>query len=481
MLISLVTTRIILDILNVDNYGLYKAVGSAAMLFTFINSTFTYTAQRFFSFSIANNDTKKTKDIFNTSIIIYSIIAIAIVFLEEAVGLWLLNTKMNFPSDKINLANFIFQMAIFSSLISIVKSPFNALIIANENFSFFTYTSILESALRLAIVFLLRVQPFDVCYAYIILQCGIDTIMLFWYVTFCKKNYAYVKLEKIEDKNIFREMIGFSNWSILGSIANTSVSRGTVILVNHFFGIATNASYAIADRISVIIERFVSSFHNAFNPQLTKAQAIGDTEEQEKMISLTSRISFYLILIIGIPILFNLDYLLNIWLTDVPPHTVSICRLMIIAVLVKVISGPLWVTILATGNIKNYQIANSTILGLNIVATYFLFKNSLTIESCIIVRIGISLLLLLMRLFYIKKLTSLSVKNFAIDVLARIFIISAIISTTTIFLWNSYHGFNKLMISTPVLMLIILTTLYFIGINNEERTKISTYIKDKLA
>lgn len=479
MIVSLVTTRLVLDILQIDNYGIYKAVNGIAFLFGFIGTSFTTTTKRFFAISIAQKQENRLSDIFNIAIKCFITIAILTIIIEESAGLWMLNNKMQIPQDKENLAFFVFHITILTYLINTIRLPFEALIMANEKFKFYSYTSIIETILQLGIVILLTIQPYDVAYAYITMQVATSAIMLTWYISYCKRHFNCVHLKQVDDKSIFKEMFNFTKWSIWGTIANYGVNKAIVVLINIFYGVGTNAAFAIADRICDKIEKLFKSFHTAFTPQLTKAQAIKAIDEQEILISQTTRISFFLVFVTSIPVLCNIDYLLEIWLNEVPTHTASICQLLIVAMLVKVVSDPIRVTILATGKIKHFQIADSLISISSLIIIYLFFKQKHPIEHFLAIRIVEDAILFVNRLHFVKTTTDISIRPIACDII-KILTISMTTAIASFILINNFQGLNRLLVSVPILITLIIGLMYSIGTNKEEKQIIKLYAKTKL-
>ena len=375
MLVGLITTRLVLQSLGAEDFGLYNAVSGIVVLITFLNNALMLATQRYLSYAIGERNSQKLQDVFNASIYIYLAIVGIIIIVGETLGLWFLNAKMVFPDDKIGLANFVYQFSLVITCFNVIRTPFNSLFVATEKMDFYALLAIVEALIHLLFVFLLIYLPFNPSYAYIIFQTLSVMIIMAWIVTYFKKKFSQeIRIGKVSDKALFKELLSFSGWGIFGSVAVIGFQQGINILLNLFFGVTVNAAFGIANRVNSLVNQFFTGFQTAANPQITKAHASGDVPTQVILINRTTKISFFLLLLVGTVVIYNLDFLLNVWLKDVPDYTISLSRLMIIGAMIDALSSPLYVSIYATGRIKYYQITISIVLLLNILLSYVLFK-----------------------------------------------------------------------------------------------------------
>lgn len=481
MIVGLITARVVLQSLGVEDFGLYNAVNGIVVLITFLNNSLTLATQRFLSYSMGKNDTSKTQDVFNASYLIYIGLALFIFIVGESIGLWFLNIKMSFPEGKIQLANFVYQFSLLITCLNIVRAPYSALFISAERLDFYAICAIVESVLHLFFVLLLLVVPFNPSYMYVVFQLMTALAILIWNHYYFRKHFGCeIRLSKVSDKHLFKEILSFSGWGILGSSAVIGFQQGINILLNIFFGVTINAAFGLANRVSAMVNQFFAGFQTAANPQITKAYATGDTQHQLNLINKTSKISFILLMIVGVAVIYNIDYLLLIWLKEVPSHTSSLCSLMIIGAMIDALSSPLYVTVYATGNVKWYQVTISIILLLNLFVSYYLFSLGYPVETCMYVRIILFVIAYIARLFFVKIYTKIRIIDILKEVILPILVISIIVSITVYEFWNIDNPKIRLFCITPVIVVIMLFISYIIGCNKDEKKDIVNFIKYKL-
>ena len=418
MLVSLYTSRVILKALGVEDFGLYNVVGGVVVLFTFINNAMVTSTQRFLNFEIGRNDIEEAQKVFSASLNIHFLIAGIFLLLAETVGLWFLNQYIQIPDGRETAANWVYQFSVIVSILNIVRSPYNAAIIAHEHMSFYAYVSIIEVILKLAIVYMVYLFA-DRLIAYAFLMMLVTLIVLGAYYVFCRKKYQICKYRFEYDKKRYLSLASFSGWSLFGSLANMGASQGINIILNMFFGVAVNAAMGIANQVNAAVYQFVSSFQTAFNPQIIKSYAAGDRTYFISLIMNTSRYSFLLLFLLALPIYICCPEILSIWLGTVPEYAVEFCRLMLLFLLIDAVQGPLWVSAQATGKIKNYQILMSVLILLNLPITYVLlvfFKNP---EIALIVRVAVNFITAVARVIYLNHLYDFPIWIYMKEVIFR--------------------------------------------------------------
>lgn len=481
MISSLITARVLLQALGVENYGLYDAVSGFVVLMTFLNHALNLTSQRFFSYTLGETNVKRLQELFNATIVIYLVLAGIILLFGETLGLWFLYEKMVFPDGKRELAFFVYQFSLLITCFNVLRTPFSALIIADEKLGFFATTAIVESGIHLGFVFLLLVVPFNPSYIYIVLQTILSVFMLGYFYMYFRKYYSsIITITKVQDRSIYKELVSFSGWGVFGSVAVIGYQQGINILLNLFFGVTMNAAFGIANRINSMVNQFFTGFQTAANPQITKAHAVGDIQEQQRLINNTSKMSFFLLMFVGIVLIYNLDYLLLIWLKDVPEFTVPLCRLMIIGAMIDALSAPLYVTIFATGKIKYYQIVISIVLLMNIVLSYIAFHNGAAVEFCMYIRILLFIVSYFVRLYYVKKYTEINIGDIVRDVILRVIAISAIMIAIIWSLKMIEPPLIRLFVVTPLLMIVMVAVMYGLGFDKRERFVLLNKVKQTL-
>lgn len=418
MVVNLYTSRVILQALGVEDFGLYNVVGGVVVLFTFINNAMVTSTQRFLNFEIGRNDIEEAKKVFSASLNIHFLIAGIFFLLAETVGLWFLNKYIQIPDGREIAANWVYQFSVLVSILNIIRSPYNAAIIAHEHMSFYAYVSVIEVILKLAIVYMVYLFA-DRLIAYAFLMMLVTLIVLGAYYVFCRKKYQICKYRFEYDKKRYLSLASFSGWSLFGSLANMGASQGINIILNMFFGVAVNAAMGIANQVNAAVYQFVSSFQTAFNPQIIKSYAAGDRTYFISLIMNTSRYSFLLLFLLALPIYICCPEILSIWLGTVPEYAVEFCRLMLLFLLIDAVQGPLWVSAQATGKIKNYQILMSVLILLNLPITYVLlifFKNP---EIALIVRVAVNFITAVARVVYLNHLYDFPICIYMKEVILR--------------------------------------------------------------
>ena len=476
MLVSLYTSRIILQSLGVEDFGIYNVVAGIVVLFSFVSNAMALASQRFLSFSIGKNIEKEINRIFCMSLTTHIIIIIFVIIIAETIGLFILY-KMNFPNDRVTAIGWVYQIAIVTCCINIVRVPYNALIIAYEQMSFYAWISIIEAVLKLVIVFFLTSLNSDKLISYSFLLLFVTFLVDIFYFLYCKKQFSVSKYHFIWDRKLLTEFANFSGWSLAGSLASVGVHQGLNMIINIFFGVTVNAAVGISNQVMGVVSQFLSNFQTAFNPQLVKSYAKGDTDYFINLIFKSSKISFFLMLIIALPILVNCHFFLDVWLDTVPEYATSFSQLMIIFLLVESISGPLWMAVQATGKIKGYQLMISILLIINIpISLFFLYKGFS--PTCVfVVRVILNFVALLARILYLGYLINFQIKKFLYKVMLPILEVGLLSIIIPLILYiNLDINWKNVFLISFVCVAYSLVLIYFIGLNAQEKNMITHYI-----
>ena len=482
MFISFYTSRIVLQALGIEDFGIYNVVGGVVVMFTFINTAMTTSTQRYFSYELGLPNGKLTQ-IFSACFIIHLWFAILIVILSESIGLWFINAKLHFPKERMVAVNWVYQISVLTCVLNIIRVPYNAAIIAYERMSFYAYIGIVEGLLKLLIVFLLAFSPFDKLIYFALLMMVVIAISTIVYYLYCRKNLRDIRLVKVNDKSLYKSLLNFSSWTLFGSIANIARNQGVAFIINIFYGVTINAAIGIANQVNAGISQFVSGFQQAFNPQLTKAEASANREYQTRLICLTAKYSYLVILFFAVPILYNLDYLLTIWLGEYPPYTADLCCWIVIASCVEAISGPLWVTIFATGNIKMYQIFISLLLLLNLPLGYLCGSMKWHPQYIFAFQAVLNLISIAVRLYYMKRLISFNILGFIRKVLLPLAFVSLLL-TLILYLsfkyWTMAQSLTIFCVQSSVFMIAEVMIILLVGLSKEEQVYIYNFIRHKI-
>lgn len=485
MIVSLYTSRVVLNTLGINDFGIYNIVGGVVVLFTFINSAMSTGTQRHLSYELGKPGQGNITEVFNACLRIHIWLSIVVFILAETVGLWFINTQMNFPIDRMGAVNWVYQFSIFGCLVNIIRVPYQASIIAYERMSFYAYMGILEAALKLVIVYLLLIFSVDKLILYSILTFSVILLVTLWFSLFCHKAFTRIRIEKVRDKGLYKKLISFSGWAMFGSVANLGLQQGLNIIINIFYGVGLNAAVGVANQVNSAVMSFVGGFQQALNPQLVKSQAGDDKKRQMQLICESSKLSFLIMFIVAFPLLMNLSYVLTLWLGHYPPHANSICTLIIIGALIECLSGPLWVTIFATGNIKTYQIVISLILLMNIPISYIGGRLEMSPESMFLIRNIIYVFAFVARLIFLRKLICLDISIFLKRVVLPVFKVLFFVTFPVLFIiWKGFvyssDNIQTLIWQTALLCLYEIIIIYAFGLSKNERIYVLNILKTKI-
>ena len=480
MLIALYTSRVVLNVLGVEDYGLYNIVGGVVALFSFMNSAMSAATQRFITYELGRGDSKSINRVFSMSITSHLIIIAIFLVLAETIGLWFLNTQVQIPEGKEVTANWIYQFSIIVLCFNIISVPYSASIIAYEKMSIYAIISIVDAILKLVIATVLSSVSGDklISYAFML---SIESIAVFLcYLIVSVRSFSVCKYTPVFDKELFKKLFGFSGWSMLGQMSLVGANQGSNILINIFYTVTVNATMGIANQVNVAVNNLVSSFQTAFQPQITKSYALGDFVGLNSLMQKASKLSFYLLYIVSFPLILNIHEILLLWLGNVPPFCEIFCILILIASMVNAIAGPLWMAIFATGNIKIYQIVISIIYLLDIPIVYLLFSIGCPPAYAIAVKIFLNVIILGVRIiFNARRIPSFSTGLFLRNVLLPIGLV-VLISVPTMMLLDYLVELSSIWWKLLVIIIEVIFVsgiVYVVGLNCSERQFINNTIK----
>ncbi|GAB6869055.1 oligosaccharide flippase family protein [Bacteroides rodentium JCM 16496] len=481
MVVGLYTSRVVLSTLGVENFGIYNVVGGVVTIFAFLNNSMSLSVQRYLSFDMGSKNEKRLKKIFNIAIYTHLVIAFIVLILGETIGLWFVENHLNLPLERMDAAFWVYQFSVFTCLISIVQVPYNAVIISNERMGIYAYVSIIEVILRLVIVYLLYIGDYDKLILYAILTFVVSVLVASFYVFYCRKKFSEACISCVWDGVLFKELLSFAGWSSLGEIAWTCVQQGVNIVLNIFFGPIVNTARAIALQVNTAITRFVSNFQVAVNPQIIKQYAADDNAGMTNLLFRSTCISYYMMLFLSLPILFETRQVLLLWLGEVPDYTVSFCRLMIINSLIDMLSNLLTTAVKAYGKIRKYQLIVSFLLMLNLPASYMCFSLGATPEASLYVYGVISVVLLLVRLYLLNQMIGLSLNSFFRKVLVDVFMVTVLaLIVPCIYYMLSSENLFRLVIITLLSLSSVGTAVYLVGLKEGERLYFRNFIARKI-
>lgn len=470
MVVSLYTSRVVLDTLGVEDYGIYNVVGGVVAMFSVISGSLSAAISRFLTYELGKGDKDALKNIFSSAVTIQLALGLIILILAEVLGIWFLNEKMNIHESRMYAANWVFQLSIVTFIINLVSVPYNAAIIAHERMSAFAYISILEVSAKLLIVYMLLISPFDRLIFYAILMAFVALVIRLVYGYYCKCHFEECNYQFIFDKNLLKRMFGFAGWNFIGASSAILRDQGGNIVINLYSGPTVNAARGIAYQVNAAVQGFVINFMTALNPQITKSYASGDREYMRVLIYQGARLSFYMLLLLSAPIILNTHYILDLWLKQVPEHTVQFVRLVLIFAMSESISSPIVTGMLATGNIKKYQIIVGLLQMMNLPISYIFMLNGFAPEMVFVVAIIISQFCLVARLCMAHYALGISLLHFLLQVYLNVITVSFIsLILPSIIVFILQESFNSFILSSITSVICTMLTIYFIGCNKKER------------
>lgn len=482
ILVSLYTVRVIWQVLGVDDYGVYNVVGGIVTMFAFLNNAMVASSQRFISYELGTRDKERLNRVFSISMTVHFMLAVIILLLAETVGLWFLNEKLNIPSDRMIAANWVYQCSIVAFMVNIISVPYNACIVAHEHMKIYGYLGILDVLLKLGIVFLLIIIPFDKLITYAILVVMVSVVMRIIYAYYCRYHFTECHYHYHHVPDLMRDMFSFAGWSFIGNLGFSVRDQGLNIVVNLFFNVAVNAAKGIASHIGTVISGFALNFQMALNPQITKRYAAGEIDSMMSLVFSGCKYSVLLMSLIVIPLYFAAEPVLRLWLGDVAPYTVGFMQLVLIMSLIDSMVNPLTTALQATGRIKWFQIIISIIMIANIPLVWIWLKLDLNPYIVLYVSILTSIIALIARLILLHNEVSFSFKEFIRKVIYRIVPVIAISYFVIWLIYTGMHNDSLLYLIAYFIASIIFIglTIYILGLESSERRILINAIINKV-
>ena len=471
MIVGLYTSRIILNVLGVEDYGIYNVVGGFVAMFSLISSSLSGAISRFLTYEIGNGNIEKLKSVFSTSLLVQIIFSIFIILLAETFGLWYLSNKIVMPDERFMAAYWVFQFSLISFTLNLLIVPYNAAIVAHEEMGIYAYISIYEATCKLLICYLISLSFIDKLVTYAILLCGVTVSVQCINMIYCSMHFDECKLKITFNGSILKEMFGFAGWNFIGSSASILRTQGVSLLFNAFGGPIVNAANGISTTICGVVTNFVGNFTTAFSPQITKRYAAKAYQSMLRLIHFSAKFSFFLIFIIAFPVILNLPFIMQIWLGSYPDHTIFFVRLTLVYLLIDSVSRPLIVAKNATGNIRNYQIVVGGLLLMQLPIAYASLKFGAPVESVMVANIFTALAALLARMYMLNgNFPGWSSKRFLLDVFCRL-IVTAFFASLFPYLVSRVlgQGWKALFLTTSLSILCTAIVVYMIGLTKEEK------------
>lgn len=480
MCITLYTSRVVLHTLGVSDYGVYNIVGGVVVLFSFINNALTSATQRYLNFGLGRNDIMEVKKIFSTCFFSFVLIIVVCFILSETIGLWFVYYKLTIPSERLEAALWVYQLSVLAFIFNIIRTPFQAAIIAEERMDFYAYISIAETGLKLLIVYLLLSFSYDKLILYALLTTFVTGVILLLYVLYSKKHFQYIFLGFRYDPVLIKEIFSFSGWTLYGNLSNIVSGQGLNILLNLFYGVTVNAAMGVANQISSAVFGFVGNFQTAFNPQLTKLYATGEIDNMKTLIYRASKISYILLLIISIPFIFNTPYVIRLWLGVVPEYVVVFSQLILVDQYFFALSGPLWTSAQATGKISKYMIMVGNFNICTLIISYMALKLGIHPEGVLVCKVVIDAIVYIYRLCFLQKYLDLNLILYVRQTLLPVVLVTLLSVPLPYYLNNQLtESFFNLIVKIGLTVVSIAFISFIVGFNKQEKIFVMNIFKSK--
>lgn len=477
MLVSLFTVRVVLRTLGVVDYGVYNVIGGVVTSIAFISDVLANASQRFFSVEIGKGDLDSTRRTFNLVLLVYFFVALLVLVLTESVGLWFLNAKMDIPAERMEAANWVYQFAILSFIVSLVTSPFHSIIIAHEKMNIYAYMSIMDVILKLLIVYLLVLFSFDKLKLYATLMFLVTLINRAIYVIISKSKFQETKYLFVWDKSCFKSIFSYSTWILVGSFSYVINTQGINIIFNLFFGPVANAAYAIGNQVKNAVNSFAASFFTATRPPIIKSYAQKDYSQTSKLFYFSSKIIYILLFIIIVPIFIEIKPILQIWLGEITDYMPNFVRLMLIYALIVSMSEPITAIVQAAGEVKKYHGIVDIFTLISLPISYVIFKFGGDAYWGFVVSIVVFLIAHVIRLFVLKSFYAFSftlyTKKLILPILLSIGLIIAIMSFVC-------HVVNNMIIIILISLIVASIISWVVVLEKEERKSLIGIIKNRI-
>lgn len=482
MLVSLFTSRVTLKVLGVVDYGLYNVVGGTISAMCIINNAMSVSVHRYLTFALGKGEKKHLSETFSMCVLIYVILSLLTLLLAETLGLWFFHTQLNIPIERMEACEIVYQVSVVVCVMSLFQTPFMAVILSHESMGAYAYISIVEVMLKLASVYSLTIITFDHLSTYALLYMMTQVI-----VTGCYITYAYRKFEETHykfywDRPFFKELICYSGWNLFGSMSGVAKDQGLNILLNIFFNSTVNAARAIAYQVNYAVSQFFTNFYTAVRPQIVKYYAKGEMEELQNLIFRSSKMSFFLIMTVSMPVAIETPYIISLWLGQLPEYVVPFIRMVVCITAVDCMSAPLMSSAQATGKIRLYQFSVGLMNTMTLPLSYVALK--MGGEPITVFRISLFLTMIsfFMRIWIIKRLIeSFPVLKYIKDTFIHCFLVCAIALIAPL---SIHYLLTNCLLSTITVCAVSLVScvvfVYLIGLESSERLFVLNIIKNKI-
>lgn len=480
--VSLYTSRVVLRTLGVEDYGIYNVVGGIVTMFSFLNGSLGAATSRYITFELGRRDFEKLNKTFNVALLTHIFIGFIIVALAETIGLWFFYNKMIIPDNRLNAAFWVYQISILSSLVSLTQVPYNAILIAHENMKVYAYVGMVEVFLKLLIVFLIVIAPFDKLVFYALLLFLLNVGIIAFYRIYCIKCYMESRINICKEKVLYKNMFKYAGSDLIGNVSVLAQGQGLNLLLNVYFGPVVNAARAVAYQVQGAVTQFGSNFMTAVRPQIIKLYAQGEVKEMFKLVYLSSNFSFYLMWLFILPLCLEADYVLSLWLGEYPDHSVSFLILVFILCLIQTLKTPRTIVFHATGKLLLANVTIGTLLCCAFPLAYFFLKMGGEPESVFWAANITMFLSEFVSVFILRKYVEYNIGNYLLNIHVRCAVVAAVSFVIPYLLYDKFMepSFLRLVLTCIITTISIIAAVWTIGMNKDMRQKVTSFVKLKL-
>ena len=480
MLIGLYTSRVILNVLGVEDYGIYNVVGGVVSMFSLLTAAMSSSIGRFLTVELGRGDIDRLRSVFSTSLNVQLIMSAIIILATEIVGVWFINNRLSISPERMDAANWVMQCSIITFIIGLLMSPFNASIVSHERMNIFAYISICDALMKLIIVYALYISPFDKLKSYSVLLLIVTILTTLIYFFYCHHNFEECRYSKIIDKNLLKQISSYAGWGIVGDGAWILNTQGVNILINIFFGVILNAARGIATMVDNIVQNFVRNFMMALNPQIMKSYAAGNYSYMHTLVYMGTKYSYFLMLLLVVPFYLEADLLLTLWLKTVPEYAVVFSQLNLIASMFMMLGNTLTTAVAATGKIRKFELVVCT-MSLSIFPfTWIAFSLNMPPVSCYIILLIVLFVMQFVKIWIVSGMIKMSAIDYIKNVIVRVFFVTVLSIIVPIFISLIQRDSILRLFEVSILSIICTTfSIYYFGINEKERIYIINMVKNK--
>ncbi len=481
LLVTLYTTRVALSVLGVTDFGVYNAVCGFVSMFVFLNISMSNGIQRFYNFELGRNGVRSARDVYNMALLIQLILVVFVVALTETVGLWYLHHKMVIPVERMGAANWIFQFSILSFIFIILQVPYSAAIMAHEKMDYYAIVGVLDAVLKLGIALMLPYATADRLIVYGVLLAMISVLNFFLFFVYAKRHFVEVQLRLRFDAGLFRRMVSFSGWNIFGSFSYMMKEQGINLVLNFFFGPVVNAARGVAAQVNAGLDSFVQNVSVPVRPQVVQSYAVGNTERTLSLTYSVSKLSCLLLYILTLPIFYETDFILKLWLADkIPDHTASFLIITMSVSFLNSLNACVSAVVHASGKMRNYQVCTALAVLLSVPLAYIVLRMGYSAETALWMSFLSMFLAHVVSLIILKTIVDYSIADYVRLILWPF----ALVVVTTCWMPYIVHlfvqpGVLRFILTGLVSVVGVSLSVYLIALNKSERELLSAFLLKK--